>query len=284
MSLNSFIRPAGQLTETCVITLTPITDKNGQPAVEEVKKCSLAYDSGTGASATTSGTTFTASPIAGNTASPSSKATSVIATVTASTTSSISSTQTSSVTVAPSVTNVATSSGISSTPTSILPAIIVNGLTTVTGLPTQTQTGTTSAVVGTTTSVTGSNGGIADSTPTSSPPGIIVNGITTVTGIPTQIGTTFSGGTAAADSTANPSGATAAAAAESPSESASAAFQLPGKTLSVLPIGLGVFAGISVIALIVVGLVTYERTKYRKAFRQRKLAESGANMGYGGMA
>jgi hypothetical protein len=27
---------------------------------------------------------------------------------------------------------------------------------------------------------------------------------------------------------------------------------------------LGVFAGISVIALIVVGLVTYERTKYRK--------------------
>jgi len=51
-----------------------------------------------------------------------------------------------------------------------------------------------------------------------------------------------------------------------------------------LPIGLGVFAGISVIALIVVGLVTYERTKYRKAFRARKLAESGAGMGYGGMA
>lgn len=75
---------------------------------------------------------------------------------------------------------------------------------------------------------------------------------------------------------------------------------MPGKSISVLPIGLGVFAGISVIALIVVGLVTYERTKYRKvlstfifadypsdlsqAFRQRKLAESGAAMGYGGMA
>jgi len=58
----------------------------------------------------------------------------------------------------------------------------------------------------------------------------------------------------------------------------------PGRKLEVLPIGLGVFAGISVIALIVVGLVTYERTKYRKAFRQRKLAETGANMGYGGMA
>jgi hypothetical protein len=60
------------------------------------------------------------------------------------------------------------------------------------------------------------------------------------------------------------------------------AFTLPGKKLSVLPIGLGVFAGISAIALIVVGLVTYERTKYRKAFRQRKLAESAAAMGYGG--
>jgi len=52
----------------------------------------------------------------------------------------------------------------------------------------------------------------------------------------------------------------------------------------VLPIGLGVFAGVSVIALIVVGLVTYERTKYRKKFRQQKLAESGSAMGYGGMA
>jgi len=52
--------------------------------------------------------------------------------------------------------------------------------------------------------------------------------------------------------------AAAAAAADTSS------FTLPGKKLSVLPIGLGVFAGISVIALIVVGLVTYERTKYRK--------------------
>jgi hypothetical protein len=49
----------------------------------------------------------------------------------------------------------------------------------------------------------------------------------------------------------------------------------------VLPIGLGIFAGISVIALIVVGLVTYERTKYRKIFRQRKLAEQGSAPGYG---
>jgi len=51
-----------------------------------------------------------------------------------------------------------------------------------------------------------------------------------------------------------------------------------------LPIGLGVFAGITVIALIVVGIVTFERTQYRKAFRARKLAEQGGAMGYGGMA
>jgi len=73
-----------------------------------------------------------------------------------------------------------------------------------------------------------------------------------------------------------------AAAAES--SDTAAPFELPGRQIAVLPIGLGVFAGISVIALIVVGLVTYERTKYRKAFRARKLAESGAGMGYGGMA
>jgi len=94
------------------------------------------------------------------------------------------------------------------------------------------------------------------------------NGVSSVNAVPT-----VSGGAA------NPAG-TAAAASAAPA----AAFTLPGKKLSVLPIGLGVFAGISVIALIVVGLVTYERTKYRKAFRQRKLAEAGSAMGYGGMA
>ncbi|THH00162.1 hypothetical protein EW026_g2328 [Hermanssonia centrifuga] len=80
-----------------------------------------------------------------------------------------------------------------------------------------------------------------------------------------------------------PSGTSAA---DSAASSSPPPFQLPGKTLSVLPIGLAVFAGISVIALIVVGLVTYERTNLPlpQAFRQRKLAESGANMGYGGMA
>ena len=70
--------------------------------------------------------------------------------------------------------------------------------------------------------------------------------------------------TAPSAAAASQAAASAAAAQASASPSAAAAFALPGKSISVLPIGLGVFAGISVIALIVVGLVTYERTKYRK--------------------
>lgn len=68
-----------------------------------------------------------------------------------------------------------------------------------------------------------------------------------------------------------------------------------------LPIGLGVFAGVSVIALFVVGIVTYERAKHRRVslsrarrqwnasnhdpyaqnFRKLKLEEAGSRMGYG---
>ncbi|KAG6918714.1 hypothetical protein DXG01_012199 [Tephrocybe rancida] len=269
--------PAGQLTETCVITLTPITDKNGQPAVEEVKKCSLAYDNarggsgnGTGTSTTTSDTTFTSTPSAGNTLPPSSSSAATG-------------------TPAPTSTDVTATSAIESQVSTSAP---------LTATQTPSTTGTFGGVSGTSSLPTSSAfGGVSgtSSLPASSAlpgSGIIVNGLSTVTGIPTQTSvpsgattpsaTTDSSGNAAANASANPSGATAASA-ESPSDSA-AAFQLPGKKLSVLPIGLGVFAGISVIALIVVGLVTYERTKYRKAFRQRKLAESGGAMGYGGMA
>ena len=52
-----------------------------------------------------------------------------------------------------------------------------------------------------------------------------------------------------------------------------------------LPIGLGVFGGITAIALIVVAYVMWERTKYRKKFRAGKtqqLAAQGAMPGYGG--
>lgn len=41
-------------------------------------------------------------------------------------------------------------------------------------------------------------------------------------------------------------------------------FDPPGKTLEVLPIGLGVFGGVSVVALVVVGVVTIERRKHRR--------------------
>jgi len=237
---------AGPLTETCVITLTPITDENGQPAVEEVKKCSLAYGgSGTGdaggGSASSSSTTFT-TVTAGDTALPPATGT-VIGTSTSLDTS----TATGTSTVVS--TGVSTSSGATSLASSTaLPAsgVRVNGLSTVSDVPT--GTGSTASILPTT-------------TPSTTTP------------------TVTDAGTAAPDANTPPSSASAAA-----SEQSSGSFQLPGKKLSVLPIGLGVFAGISVIALIVVGLVTYERTKYRKAFRARKLAESGATMGYGGMA
>jgi len=39
-----------------------------------------------------------------------------------------------------------------------------------------------------------------------------------------------------------------------------------------------------VIGILIVGMVTYERTKHRRNFRKRKLAEAGAGMGQGGMA
>lgn len=95
---------------------------------------------------------------------------------------------------------------------------------------------------------------------------ITSQGVSTVTGA--QPSTSPSGAQPTSTNSKNTSPGTAAldttAAAAAAASGTSAAFQLPGKKLSVLPIGLGIFAGISVIALIVVGLVTYERTKYRK--------------------
>jgi len=88
--------------------------------------------------------------------------------------------------------------------------------------------------------------------------------------------------TTAVSATTTDTASGASGTADAANASQTTSFTLPGQKLQVLPIGLGVFAGISVIALIVVALVTYERTKYRKAFRARKLAESGASMGYGG--
>ncbi|KAF9227263.1 hypothetical protein BS17DRAFT_775207 [Gyrodon lividus] len=63
-----------------------------------------------------------------------------------------------------------------------------------------------------------------------------------------------------------------------------AAFSMPGRSLQVLPVGLGVFGGITAIAVFVVAFVTWERVKYRRAFRQRRLAEQGRPMRYGDMS
>lgn len=68
----------------------------------------------------------------------------------------------------------------------------------------------------------------------------------------------------AASASAAAAAALSSTASASGTNGTSAAFAIPGKSIQVLPIGLGVFAGVSVIALVVVGLVTYERTKYRR--------------------
>ncbi|KAG2148528.1 hypothetical protein BD769DRAFT_1412756 [Suillus cothurnatus] len=61
-----------------------------------------------------------------------------------------------------------------------------------------------------------------------------------------------------------------------------AAFSMPGRSLQVLPVGLGVFGSITGITIIIVALVTLERIRYRRVFRERRLAEQGAMMGYTG--
>ena len=65
------------------------------------------------------------------------------------------------------------------------------------------------------------------------------------------------------------SGPTPTPVANSENAGAPALVEPPGKKLQVLPIGLGVFAGVSVIALLVVGIVTWERTKHRRVSLSR---------------
>lgn len=139
-----------------------------------------------------------------------------------------------------------------------------------------------------TTSSTANPGTTSVATSTASPPSPTTSPNPTTSPVPSSSPIPTPGFVSPTSSTASSltssatSTSTASAAADNqppPTHPATQKFQIPGKTLSVLPIGLGVFAGILVIALIVVGLVTYERTKYRKAFRQRRLAETGPSMG-----
>ncbi|KAK0212772.1 hypothetical protein DFS33DRAFT_1377237 [Desarmillaria ectypa] len=261
---------AGLMTQICTITLTPITNASGQEAFLEVETCTESIDSQNNGSS--------------KSASASSVASATDASTTVNTATIASSTDTSSsstVAEAASTTQSTVRGG----------ALSVNGFSSATVDATaasSSDTATTTAASNSETSSASASAGGA----------ISVNGFTSVSvGSSSATSTTSSAGTSLAAASATvasdtassasasaSAGAAGSAAAAESSETQTAAFTLPGKNLSVLPIGLGVFAGISVIALIVVGLVTYERTKYRKAFRQRKLAESGANMGYGGMA
>jgi len=66
-----------------------------------------------------------------------------------------------------------------------------------------------------------------------------------------------------------------------PNAVVAAAFAIPGRHLLVLPVGLGIFGAISAIVFLVVVAVTFERVRYRRAFRQRKMSQD-APMGYSG--
>ncbi|KAJ4483301.1 hypothetical protein J3R30DRAFT_1760593 [Lentinula aciculospora] len=215
-TVTSSMTPAGPLTQTCVITLTPITDSNGKPAVQEVKNCTVAVNANN----------------ASSTAAAASDSTSAAASSTS-------------------------AAATSSTSVSADAAISVNGITTMSSLAPTTQTASASVS-------SASSSGAATSTASNSAAGSA--------SVTSTSAATTSSATAAADN-ANPTSSGLAT-----QQLAEATYVVPGKSLQVLPIGLGVFAGISALALIVVGLVTYERTKYRKAFRQRKLAEQGAAM------
>ncbi|PBK91556.1 hypothetical protein ARMGADRAFT_1013950 [Armillaria gallica] len=267
--VHEYQTTAGLMTQVCTITLTPTTDASGQEAFVEVESCTESVGSqnngNSGSPSASSVTSATDTSAAVNTA-----------TIASSTDTSLSST----VTSAASTTQSAVAGG----------ALSVNGFSSVTVDASSASSSDTVTATAASSSETSS----APAASASAGGAISVNGFSSAsldsssaTATASSAGTTLAATTAvaASDTAASASAAAAgsAAAAES-SETQTTAFTLPGKHLSVLPIGLGVFAGISVIALIVVGLVTYERTKYRKAFRQRKLAESGANMGYGGMA
>ncbi|KXN85350.1 hypothetical protein AN958_11450 [Leucoagaricus sp. SymC.cos] len=260
----------GPATETCTIVLTPVTDNNGQSAVQEVKTCTVQLNAGT-VPPTTSGISTTAASVSITSASSvvSSTDTAQSSVITASISSAASDAATSSIS-SPGPTDSASSSG----------TVAPNSISTVSsGSPGSTVASSVSSASGIVPPV--STSPISSVTSTSGSPvstGVSGTESTASQPVSTSAASPEAANTASPSSTVSTTSATAAAA-----DSSDTGFTLPGKKLSVLPIGLGVFAGISVIALIVVGLVTYERTKYRKAFRQRKLAESGAAMGYGGM-
>jgi len=224
--------PVGTITETCKVTLTPITDSSGKQSIRQDKECTYvvltagesppppASRSGDNGQATT-----TTSADAGTTTTSSDASTSTPNT---------------------------TSSSAPVTDTAAAPSTSSNTATTTPAEASKSSAQTSSANPANPAANASDSPAATSVTITST----LANGAVTTLTVPTA----------------------------AQAQTSATQEEVPGRKLEVLPIGLGVFAGISVIALIVVGLVTYERTKYRRAFRQRKLAEAGANMGYGGMA
>ncbi|KAJ7259122.1 hypothetical protein B0H12DRAFT_427164 [Mycena haematopus] len=229
MTQTTTSTPAGDMTQTCVVTLIPITDDNGNAAVREVKTCTLTLANGT---TNNGGTNSSSSSTTDSSSTPDSSSSG----------------------------NSTSSSSTDGSPVS------VNGVSAVPASATDSASASASSA-----SETGasdpSNLGAGAAEPVSA-------GVVSLISAPA---TAANGGISAA--TATP----VAAAEQAPSSSASpSAFVVPGQSIQVLPIGLGIFGALSGIALIVVGILTYKRRAYRKLFRAKKLAEAGAAMGYGG--
>ncbi|KAG8859586.1 hypothetical protein FRB91_007472 [Serendipita sp. 411] len=267
--------PTGLITQTCNVTLTPITGDDGVQAVRQEKQCKFDIASD-GQSSPPSNGNGDGNSSSTETLSPTESITSTEIQTT--------STQESQTTSAQETLTTSSSSSSESVTATVVPAISEIGTGVIPASGTTTVSGTESTA---TESVTGA----ATATATGSAPlavSVIGTGQISDTGLPSIPPSSSSAATGTEPitvvTTLSNGQVTTAISTPSAAAAQEAAASTPGRKLEVLPIGLGVFAGVSVIALIVVGLVTYERTKYRKLFRQRKLAESGANMGYGGMA
>jgi len=248
---------AGTITTTCNVTLSPVTAADGSTQIKQEKQCQFKVDTGNNNSSSSSsngngGQTSTTSA-ATETATQSQ-------TQTESSTSSVSSSAAATGTAVPAISEI----GVGVIPVSA------------TGTVSPPSSSQTSASASASTSAPPAVSVIGPGQIPVSATGTVSDASVSVSASATELVTSVS--TLSDGQLSTIISTPSAAAAEQ------AAATTPGQKLEVLPIGLGVFAGVSVIALIVVGLVTYERTKYRKAFRQRKLAEAGANMGYGGMA
>ncbi|PCH43849.1 hypothetical protein WOLCODRAFT_26237 [Wolfiporia cocos MD-104 SS10] len=176
----------------------------------------------------------------------------------------------------PDSTSVATATAAATAAAGTAPAIVVVGESSIASTAVFTSPATASATVS----------GAAASAATSaavSAGGAIATG-TAADSTPTPVNNDANGGSAA-----NASGAVASSSASAATVSTTAkaaavvTFTIPGRHILIIPVGLVIYCTLTGIVMIIVALVTIERVMYRRAFRQRRLAEQGAPMGYGGM-